>query len=319
MKKHIPIFLLVISLLSSGCIEQVMKQRVSDEVLKAFISLDQSLQASCETFQEKNHDTRDLIVAKVQEEMDDGNYKHEHLLEQVDDISKTTRQMLHYLDGIMQSLEELGEMDYETGELEYPDEVNRSNAYMMGSDPGANEGSGNGEGIQLRKKLETHINGINHWLKTEAEDANYSPVDTLESLVIQPHEDKYLVEHEPEKATLSWEAYTFQGKPVVANMATIQKYKLDVVSAESEQLNFLKNQLGGVTFKIDSLILVDVPESRVVAAGMKFETKLFVATTSKDTGQQDEPDSKNYSARVIDSNGDTVKLKGSFRTKNGDK
>jgi gliding motility-associated protein GldM len=44
----------------------------------------------------------------------------------------------------------------------------------------------------------------------------------------------------------------------------------------------VKAKLGAVTFKIDSLIAVDAPASRVVAAGMKFETKLFVAMSSSE-------------------------------------
>jgi gliding motility-associated protein GldM len=62
----------------------------------------------------------------------------------------------------------------------------------------------------------------------------------------------------------------------------MQKFKLDVQNIEAELLNFIKAKLGAVTFKIDSLIAVDAPVSRVVAAGMKFETKLFVAMSSSE-------------------------------------
>ncbi len=260
MKKSIYVALLFLSLTSFGCLDKVMKTKVSDEILKVFISHDQALEVASESLQAKNNSTKTAIIAKVQEEMDQGNEKHAHFLPQIDDISERTHSMLNHLDGLKQSLKEFAEFDAETGELEFPDEVDRSTAFMMGIDPEANEGSGNGEGIQLRKRLEAYVGQANSWMILESEGIEPSPVDPLEPIVVLPKEGAYLPENEPKNASLSWEAYTFAWKPAVATMAKMASFKLEVLEGEAEQLDFLRNQLGVISCWVDSLVAVNSPK-----------------------------------------------------------
>lgn len=243
---------------------------VSAEILEAFNSLRESLAESAASFAEKNADTKSGIVAKVDEEVSSGNTKNAELKDWVLEIEKKTNGVISFINGLSTDLEKIAVKDPVTGELERKSETELNYQFWMGAGKDQkNQGRGEGEAIKLR----TELNGYADW-------ANDFVVN--KELVAKDADFKKFEHIAKDEGKEKWEYYTFHSKPIVADLAMLEKFKLDVQEIHSEVLNFVKARLGAVTFKIDSLILVEAPTSRVVAAGMKFETKLFVAATSKE-------------------------------------
>ena len=251
---------------------------VSAEILDAFNSLRASLKSSAEAFSEKNSDTKAQILAKIDEEMQSGNAKNQNLIELTKQVSENSIGVINYLEGLKEELNKIAELD-ENGEYVNMKETEANFQYWMGiGGDQKNDGRGDGEAIKLRGKLNGFVKYANDFIATN-DTAGTSKI-SFKLIALDPGEDSRVTNDEVKDET--WEYYTFHGKPVIADLAMLEKFKLDVQGIHSELLNYIKSRLGIVKFKIDSLILVDAPISRVVAAGMKFETKLFVAATSKE-------------------------------------
>ncbi len=242
---------------------------VSAEILDAFQSLRDSLAESAMSFAEKNQDTKEGILAKIDDEISTGNMKNASLKDIVSEVEMKVNGVVGGINAHIEKMEEIGEKQ-EDGEIKNKKETESNYQYWMGpGGDGANNGRGKGAANDLRQELNGYVAWANDYVK--------------EKELVGPNADftdfRPLAE-DPEKET--WEYHTFHGKPVIADLAMLEKFKLDVQEVHSEILNLIKARLGAVTFKIDSLILVDAPVSRIVAAGMKFETKLYVSATSKE-------------------------------------
>jgi gliding motility-associated protein GldM len=244
---------------------------VSAEILDAFRSLRDSLHESAESFGEKNKDTQGGIKAKIAEEVGQGNHKNEHLIAMVDLVEKKANELVGSIDGRILKLEEFAGLDRETGEMANMKETELNYQFWMGpGGDGANGGRGEGEAMKLKQELNGFVDWANEFIAKD---------DTAKMSDLAKNPFKHLAEDHGDHV---WEYHTFHGKPAVADLALMEKFKLDVQEVHSDLLNYVKAKLGAVTFKIDSLIAVDAPMSRVVAAGMKFETKLFVAMSSSE-------------------------------------
>lgn len=242
---------------------------VSSEILDAFNSLRVSLAESATSFAEKNLDTKGGIIQKVQEEVESGNSKNAELSAWVAEVEAKTLALVNEINSDIKALEEIAELD-ENGEIVNKSETEGNYQYWMGAGKEQqNGGRGAGAAFELRNKLNGYISDMNKFIKDKELVPQNGTFKDFEEIAKDPEGE-------------NWEYHTFHNKPVVADLAMLEKFKLDVQEVYSEVLNLIKARLGVVTFKIDSLILVDAPFSRVVAAGMKFETKLFVAATSKE-------------------------------------
>ncbi len=249
---------------------------VSAEILDAFKSLRDSLHESAESFGEKNKDTQGGIKAKIAEEVGQGNKKNEYLMAITDAIEKEATGLVGKIEKRIKVLEEISGLDPLTGEMTNIKELEANYRFWMGSNDAANGGRGEGEAMKLKEELNGYVTWANKFVKENklvgAVDSTGKAKETEDMFKPMCHEPKEHV----------WEYHTFHGKPVVADLAMMEKFKLDVQEIHSDLLGLVKAKLGSVTFKIDSLIAVDAPTSRVVAAGMKFETKLFVAMSSSE-------------------------------------
>lgn len=255
---------------------------VSAEVLQAFQNLADSLQNTAEQFQKNNKDLADAIKAAVQKEIEQGNRKNEPLLTEVDRVrakaDSVTGKLREYAQALFE--ENIAGKDPETGRLKRLDERENNYRYWMGKDDAANQGRGEGKALEMHRLLDSFVDWANRFYAYHAGGKLPNAGKGFNRLVLDPKDNPYVKEKESKEKT--WEYFTFHMTPAVANLAVLYKYVNDVYVIETEILNLLKSKLGQVTFKIDSLVLVDAPRAQIVVAGMKFETKVFVAATSSE-------------------------------------
>lgn len=258
---------------------------VSAEILEAFESLRESLAESALEFATKNKDTKEGIVAKVDEEVQGGNTKNADVKRWVQYVEARTNDVINEINKDIDTLEAIGKLTPD-GKVENKSETEGNYQYWMG--PGKEEQNG-GRGAGGAIKLSRMLNGYAQWARDFATDTLSVKADDLEITSVIADTCEYpgciteaqATKEKKKKYDHVWEYRSFHSKPIVADLALLEKFKLDVQNIHSDLLQILKARLGAVTFKIDSLILVEAPFSRVVAAGMKFETKLFVAATSE--------------------------------------
>ncbi|MGQ9863240.1 MAG: type IX secretion system motor protein PorM/GldM [Bacteroidia bacterium] len=253
---------------------------VSAEVLQAFQNLADSLRNTADKLNAKNQELMQSIKDAVKKEMETGNKKNEYLITEVDFVRRKTDSVINILEGYIEGLyqENVAGRDPETGRLKRLDEREYNYRYWMGKRDVANEGRGEGKAYEMHKVLDAFVDWANQYYAKH--NNGKLKGSGFQRLCIDPKDNPYVKERESKDKT--WEYFTFHMTPAVANLATLEKFKNDVYVIEADLLELLKTKLSQVTFKIDSLILVSAPKSEIVVAGMKFETKVFVAATSQE-------------------------------------
>ena len=277
---------------------------VSKDILNSLESLANSLRKSAEVLQEKNLSTLEDIKASIKKEAEKGNKKNLYLLPLLDEIGQKDVSVIDFLEGHIKKLKELAGWDSVTNKIIKPDEVEKNFRYLMmgNKDEFANGGRGAGAAKAIHDTLDAFIVWANEMYykiikKTPPKDIpkwveEYATTDDIKiqkqlkqkglvfpPIIIEPKANPMITN--PEDKQKTWEIYTFDhNTPVIANIATIEKLKSDVEVVISDLIELARRQLMQVTFKIDSLMAIDAPESKYVIVGMKFRTRLFVAMSS---------------------------------------
>jgi gliding motility-associated protein GldM len=262
---------------------------VSAEILESFNLIADSLKQSAAQLSEKNQSLGVQVKSFVADELKKSptNTIHAYLPPKVDEVNAKTDSIIQYIDGLILKMydDEIGGKDEKTGKIKKPDATEPNYRFWMFSENGndrSNEGRGDGEA----RKLRIAMNGYAVWCNKFWKEVNKEPLSALPlpngGKGFEPVAKDFTASGEEagNDAHNKWEYKVFHNTPVAANVAMLQKFKNDVNVMESEVLEMLRQKLQDVPFKVDSLILADAPESRVVPAGGQFTSEVFIISTS---------------------------------------
>ncbi|MEM7040395.1 MAG: hypothetical protein AAF570_25740, partial [Bacteroidota bacterium] len=249
---------------------------VSAELLQAFDSLRSSIEKTADGHGKHNLTLTGDILKVIEKQEGQNNNKYSYVKGIIKEINDEANQMVVYLDGLTEQLEVFGDKDPATGEIKRKDEQNVNYRYWLGENDLANEGHGNGEALQLKDKLNQFVSWANQLYGRYDSTA---VGDQFDQLVIPPSEDPSVIDEESKSKT--WEYLSFHNKPVIADLAMVEKFKMDVRDMQTGMLNLTKSLVRGFTFTVDSLIAFEAPSASVLAAGMKYETTIGVGIASK--------------------------------------
>jgi len=172
---------------------------------------------------------------------------------------------MELLDGHLLRMEEIAEYEAESEEYVAKEESEKNFRYWMGSQEEENGQRGNGEAFKLRDSLNHYYAFLNNIYNSQLQD----------SLQKAPEEIKDSYKGK------KWERYTFEG-PVIANIATLETIKLEILQQQKEVLDILSLRLGAPQpFQPDTIIPFTAPLAQVVPAGAPFQTRLLVGLSSK--------------------------------------
>lgn len=248
---------------------------VSAEILQAFESLRASLRETAGAQGSQNELLAKDIMTVIEAQEKNNNHKYSALKPTITEINLQATQMIAYLDGINGELEEIGQKDPITGEIKKKDETTKNYSFWLGADDAGNSGHGNGKAVEMRAKLEQ----FHQWANAlyGKNDPSKNP-NRFAKLVMEPSEDPNVTDAESKGKT--WEYFSFHGKPVIADLAMIEKFKMDIRDIQAGLLHQTKELVQDFVYTIDSLIPLEAPMSEVVAAGMKYQTRLSVGMAS---------------------------------------
>jgi gliding motility-associated protein GldM len=247
---------------------------VSAEILQAFDSLRNSLKDTAQTQAQLNGELSENILAAIANQEKSKIMIYSYMKPVVSDINTQSEEAVQFLNGLIAELEKIGDKDEATGELRHKDETNANYAFWLGNDQ-ANDGRGNGKAIELREKLNAYINWAN---QIYAQQSPTKEAQYFKPLVVEPMDDPNVTNTESKGK--SWEYFSFHDKPVVADLAMIEKYKMDIRGVQAGLLNLMKSRINEGDYPIDSLVAMDAPMAEVVTAGMQFQTRLGVGAMS---------------------------------------
>lgn len=235
-----------------ACEQPASQNEERESLKKSFHSLRSTLRLSAEDFNEKNMDTKALLLEKIQHETNLDSATRAQLKADIDKITAKHAGLSFYLKALVEELEKIGGWDSLSGTLSKPKAIAQNTAFWMGADREANDGSGNGAAYALRLKLEEYVSWGNDFVRAQHATMGKELFDTLQSIVVQPSGLNKGATSEDAKP-VSWESHTFKDMPVVGSMAMLEKIKLDVGEIESALLQLLEERIAAVHPKSDSL------------------------------------------------------------------
>lgn len=204
-----------------GAFHVYLAWAVSKQTVAAFDDLRESVKISSTDLAEENQKTTDEILKQVEKEQPN----EISFTDLQDQIVERKDSMMRLLGGYVEDLEKIGKKDPQTGVLSNMKEREENKTYWLGPEP-APDSRGTGKARELKDQLDNYVawaNATMELLDPSPEAETFGPISA----------------HIPPGTT--WEYHTFHNKPVVADLAMLEKYKLDISVIDYELMNQLRS------------------------------------------------------------------------------
>lgn len=230
---------------------------VSNTVLEKFLFMNRTMEQTIDDGSEKNSNTVGRIESTVKDSGE--RQKDVAVLTTAQEVRTETSKVLATLDQLKdRMIKETG--NYEEDGVTPKGIKNMERiARMMIKD---------GEGVKLKELL----NGYTKFLSDKTgEEFGALAMDG---------KDHPLFKQDKNARKRDFATLQFDQTPMVAGLATISQFQTEIINRETEALEELARKVGAEDLKFDLINLVALPNSRVVAAGAKYEADLFIAASS---------------------------------------
>jgi hypothetical protein len=235
---------------------------------RRFLSLAASLETFTDATRTFNFEREDLILRNIYDQMLRGDQRNTLLKNDLDENKKRAAAIYLALHQAKTKLEEIGGMDLDTEEWNHPEERNGAQAFMLGSDPGANESRGEGFALEIHRQIDAYAAWGNGLIARLNRDMN-SPIkkDYLPNPVIDPEHDYR-----------TWEEYSFLGASAASAYAELARLEMDVALVEGDLLDYfhILTRSNWAT-EVQMQVLESVNE-RTVDAGKEFVAQFRLGT-----------------------------------------
>lgn len=274
---------------------------VSAEIINAFFMIDRGIEGSNNVIDESNEFTLTALEKNAEQDLS----KYRPLVDAAKEVRVLSREFNTYIDSLREQLVQ------ETGGY-YPEDhekyAGRPKGYknkdittrILGEGP---------EGEALKNRIlnarETLLSTINELDGTEGTSINEESLAELEKSITLSISDDWETKVKKPK---SWQHFTFNHMPLASTFPIFRKFQNDMKSSEAAVLNFLVNQVGATTFKVDNFIpIASAPKSYVIA-GEPYQADITIGASSKSV----------YENMSIKVNGSSLDVKdgiGSYETR----
>ena len=228
---------------------------VTKTVLERFIFINHSLERSVSEAKATNEGTVSRINTAVSES---GNRAADvQVLTTAKEVRKKTSEILAEMDKIKAELIE------KTGGEENGVPLGIDNEEVV-----ANLMVNNKKGEEVKKKLNEYAAFL-----TKATGTQYAPL-ALDASEHPAFKD------DPNQKRKNFSELYFAHTPMSASLATLSQMQTEVINYESQALEALARKVGAADFKFDNIIAMVRPESKIVAAGTKYQADMFIAASS---------------------------------------
>ena len=238
---------------------------VDTKVLKKFILINQSFEA---TNADKVIDNN-RKVETIRSAVDDSGNRAEDVavLSLSESVREKSNLIINHMSDIKNTIiEETGGPDGKGGIKGYKN-IDFVYGYMQP------DGQGNGEGANLQKLLNDFSDFVKDSIFLGDESSGITDLAKNADQIPLYQED---LPTDPSFTSLNFGFGTSAG----AGLATISQLQADVINLEIKALDKLAASVGAADLKFDVVTLTTLPEQKVVAAGAKYKTQLFLSAAS---------------------------------------
>ncbi len=246
---------------------------VSAEIINAFFMIDRGIEGSNKVIDDSNN----FAMTALEKNAEQDSERYGKLV----DAAKQIRQLSKEFNEYIASTRE--EMVDATGGY-YPEDDDKH--------PGQPKGYKNkdvttrllvdqGRGEEVKEKIlstrQQILDIINALKGTEGTAINDETVADLENSITLGISDDW----ENVKKPISWSHFTFNQMPLASIFPIFRKFQNDMKSSEAAVLNYLVNQVGAETFKVDNFIpIASAPKSYIIA-GEEYQADITIGASSR--------------------------------------
>lgn len=248
---------------------------VSTTVIEKFIFINESLERANEGTKERLETTIKQMEASVEEK---GNRdKDVAVIESAKELRERSQALFDTLEGYKEAFIEITG-GYEEGHdndrihLVGKTDYDKVGNYMM---PVEENGKGHGE--KFESLLDDHVAYIKDILKKNG--ATPEQLARYQEITLDAAEDE-VYKDDPNQQGKGFSQLAFESSPTPAGLATVSEFQAQMLSMETAALDFLSDQVGKGDLSFDNIVPMVNPESKYVAAGTKYEAKMFVAASA---------------------------------------
>ncbi len=263
---------------------------VSKDILEAFVTVNNGLNITVETFTKKN----DLAYNAFKNQKDIQGERVEKYWKQAQEVQKLTKDLIDYIKGIRTQIIAYTEFGIKT-KAEDPEKwtfADTSNLKAIAQKSnydkpmeiliGFKEGGTDGEGEKLRQKIE----------KYKADLLAMIPEGERKKLNLGMNTEPYF--NKDHGKNMPWAFNNFYHTVLAADVVILNKLIVDIKNIEADIVAKLFSQISAEDFPFDMIVAKVVPKSNYVLQGTDYEADIFVSAY----------DSKNNPTITIDGGGE---------------
>ncbi len=244
---------------------------VSKEIINAFVTVNDSLEASNQNTMSRN----ERIYADFQKAMQNDPTKVGPFNQKAQNVKKLSAEMIAYIDNLKKDIIVKVEGLEPNAPVPAPRNIERKDDYDIPTNIlCGDKADGRGHrATELKQKI----------VKFKADVLK--PLSPEDQKLFAPRLDQLLNTKDPDPKMVvdnkaSWEMATFYHNPVVATIALLTKFQADVRNTESEIANHLYTSIDAGSFKFDNLEARVIAPTSYVLTGQEFKADVFLAAFS---------------------------------------
>jgi gliding motility-associated protein GldM len=247
---------------------------ISKEIINAFVTVNDSLEASNKNITAKNQRTYDDFKFA----MDNDPVKTKPFYDKAMATQKLANDMVEYIKSIKDELVsktdglKQGEAVPPLVDMDKKEDYDIPTTIMCGSE---SDGKGH-RASELKAKIDEFKAKLIKNLDPADQAKFKQRFDELMSTA-DPDPNSRVYKDDKKR---TWEMANFYHNPVVASVALLTKFQTDVKNAESEIINHLFNSINKSSFKFDALQARVIAPTSYVLIGQKYTADVFLAAYS---------------------------------------
>ncbi|MCB0634200.1 MAG: gliding motility protein GldM [Saprospiraceae bacterium] len=247
---------------------------VSAEIINAFFMIDRGIEGSNNVIDESNEFTLTALEKNAEQDLS----KYRPLVDAAKEVRTLSREFNVYIDSLREQLVAATGGYYPEDHEKY---AGRPKGYKNKDVTTRLLGEG-AEGVELHDNIMTArdqlLAAINRLDGTPGTSINEASLAELEKSITLNISDDWETKV---KKPVSWQHFTFNHMPLASVFPIFRKFQNDMKSSEAAVLNYLVNQVGATTFKVDNFIPISSAPKSYIIAGESYEADITIGASSK--------------------------------------
>ncbi len=247
---------------------------VSAEIINAFFLIDRGIASSNNVFDKSNATVTEILAKNAEQDLS----KYQKLIDAAKQVSSISKDFDTYVTDLRESMVKATDGYYPENDEHHPGGIPKG---YKDKDVTTRTLVEEKKGEELkarvladREKIMGIVNGLKGLPGTAINEQTIAELDKSIQLNIS--------DAEWQKAKKkSWSFFTFNQMPLASVFPILRKFQNDMKGSEAAVLNFLSDQVGKQTFKVDAFIPIASAKKAYVISGEPFEAEVTVGASSK--------------------------------------